>query len=96
MSGFIVTLADYEFSIQQAWKLNPPPIKRLCLQEATSTGFLVLENDVEVEYDPEEFLAKAACLGKGSENFAGQALSHWSASRHALESFKCSPCPSGG
>jgi hypothetical protein len=52
-------VADYEFSVQQAWKLNPPPIKKLCLQEATSTGFLVLENDAEVEYDPEEFLAKA-------------------------------------
>lgn len=52
-------LADYEFSVQQAWELEPPPIKKLCLQEATSTGFLVLENDIEVEYDPEDFLAKA-------------------------------------
>jgi len=50
---------DYEFSVQQAWELEPPPIKKLCLQEATSTGFLVLENDIEVEYDPEDFLAKA-------------------------------------
>jgi len=52
-------LADYEFTVQDAWKLDPPPIKKLCLQEATSAAFLVLENEQEVEYDPEEFLAKA-------------------------------------
>lgn len=52
-------VADYEFSLQDAWKLNPPPIKKLCLQEATSTAFLVEENDREVEYDPETFFAKA-------------------------------------
>lgn len=52
-------VADYEFTLQDAWKLNPPPIKKLCLQEATSAAFLVEENDREVEYDPEEFFAKA-------------------------------------
>jgi len=51
-------LADYEFSIQQAWQLEPPPIKKMCLQEATSTAFLVLENGAEVEYDPDTFFAK--------------------------------------
>lgn len=51
--------ADYEFSVQDAWKLNPPPIKKLCLQEATSAAFLVIENEQEVEYEPEEFFAKA-------------------------------------
>lgn len=49
----------YQFTLQQAWKLDPPPIKRLCLQEATSTAFLVQEKDGEVEYDPETFFAKA-------------------------------------
>jgi hypothetical protein len=51
-------VASFEFSLQDAWKLNPPPIKKLCLQEATSTAFLVEENDREVEYDPETFFAK--------------------------------------
>ncbi|MBV9385270.1 MAG: DEAD/DEAH box helicase family protein, partial [Chroococcidiopsidaceae cyanobacterium CP_BM_ER_R8_30] len=44
-------VADYEFTIQDAWKLDPPPIKRICLQEATSSAFLVLEDEEEVEYD---------------------------------------------
>lgn len=52
-------VADYEFTVQQGWKLNPPPIKKLCLQEATSAAFLVLENDAEVEYEPQEFFLKA-------------------------------------
>ncbi|MBV8884124.1 MAG: hypothetical protein JO235_09015 [Chroococcidiopsidaceae cyanobacterium CP_BM_RX_35] len=52
-------VADYEFTIQDAWKLDPPPIKRICLQEATSSAFLVLEDGEEIEYDPEEFVAKA-------------------------------------
>ncbi len=52
-------VADFEFSIQDAWRLEPPPIKKLCLQEATSTAFLVLEDEQEVEYDPETFFAKA-------------------------------------
>lgn len=48
-----------EFSIQDAWKLNPPPIKRLMYKEATSSRFLVEEEGIVVEYDPEEFLLKA-------------------------------------
>jgi len=52
-------LPDYEFSVQQAWKLQPPPIKKICLQEATSSAFLVLEDGEEVEYDPETFFAKS-------------------------------------
>lgn len=48
-----------EFSIQSAWKLNPPPIKRLMYKEATSSSFLVEENGTEVEYEPEEFILKA-------------------------------------
>lgn len=52
-------VADYEFSIQSAWKLNPPPIKRLMYKEATSSSFLVEENGTEVEYEPEEFILKA-------------------------------------
>ena len=52
-------IADYEFTLQDAWKLNPPPIKKLCLQEATSSAFLVEENSAEVEYDPQEFFVKA-------------------------------------
>ncbi|HAA31116.1 MAG TPA: restriction endonuclease subunit R, partial [Cyanobacteria bacterium UBA8553] len=43
-------IADYEFTIQNAWSLNPPPIKRICLYEATSSGFLILENGTETEY----------------------------------------------
>lgn len=52
-------VADYEFSIQAAWKLNPPPIKRLMYKEATSEGFLVEEDGIEVEYDPDQFILKA-------------------------------------
>lgn len=52
-------LADYEFTVQDAWQLHPPPIKKLCLQEATSQAFLVLENGEEVEYNREEFFFKA-------------------------------------
>ncbi len=51
--------ADYEFSLQDAWKLDPPPIKKLMLQEATSEAFLVEEEGVEVSYSPEAFFAKA-------------------------------------
>ncbi|EHJ09317.1 DEAD/DEAH box helicase [Crocosphaera watsonii] len=52
-------IADFEFSLQQAWKLNPPPVKRLTLKEATSEAFLVEEEGEEVKYDLETFLAKA-------------------------------------
>ncbi|WP_219889006.1 DEAD/DEAH box helicase, partial [Chroococcidiopsis cubana] len=52
-------VADYEFTIQDAWKLNPSPIKKLMYKEATSTAFLVEEDGQEIEYDPEEFLLKA-------------------------------------
>ncbi|MCA1994219.1 MAG: restriction endonuclease subunit R, partial [Coleofasciculus sp. S288] len=52
-------LADYEFSLQDAWRLDPPPIKKLMYKEATSAAFLIEENGVEVEYDFEQFLNKA-------------------------------------
>jgi len=52
-------VADYEFTLQQAWQLNPSPIKKLMYKEATSTAFLVEEEGEEVEYDPDEFLLKA-------------------------------------
>lgn len=32
-------VADYEFTLQDAWQLDPPPIKCICLQEATSNAF---------------------------------------------------------
>ena len=52
-------LSDYSFSLQDAWKLDPPPIKKLTLKEATSEAFLVEEEGIEVEYSPESFFAKA-------------------------------------
>ncbi|MBD2126067.1 DEAD/DEAH box helicase family protein [Microcoleus sp. ZQ-A2] len=52
-------VADYEFTLQDAWKLNPPPIKKLMYKEATSTAFLIEENGEEFEYKFEEFLNKA-------------------------------------
>ena len=52
-------VADYEFSVQDAWKLNPPPIKRIMYKEATSSSFLIEEEGSEVEYDPDEFLLRA-------------------------------------
>jgi len=63
-SGHVVTrytpVADFEFSVQQAWKLNPTPIKRLVYQEATSKAFKVEESGGrEVEYSPEAFFAKS-------------------------------------
>ncbi|WP_250126430.1 DEAD/DEAH box helicase family protein [Chroococcidiopsis sp. CCMEE 29] len=52
-------VADYEFTLQQAWQLHPSPIKKLMYKEATSTAFLVEEEGTEVEYAPDEFLLKA-------------------------------------
>lgn len=52
-------VADFEFTIQDAWQLNPSPIKKLTYKEATSTAFLIEESGREVEYDPEEFILKA-------------------------------------
>jgi hypothetical protein len=52
-------VADYEFTLQDAWKLDPPPIKKLMYKEATSTAFLIEEDGEEVEYNFEEFLNKA-------------------------------------
>lgn len=52
-------LADYEFTLQDAWRLDPPPIKKLMYKEATSTAFLIEEDGEEVEYDFEQFLNKA-------------------------------------
>lgn len=52
-------IADYEFTVQDAWKLFPSPIKKLMYKEATSNAFLVEENGQQVEYDPDEFFLKA-------------------------------------
>ena len=52
-------VADYEFTLQEAWKLDPPPIKKLMYKEATSAAFLIEEDGKEVEYNFEEFLNKA-------------------------------------
>jgi hypothetical protein len=52
-------VADYEFSLQDAWKLDPPPIKKVTLQEATSEAFLIEEEGEEIAYTPEEFFHKA-------------------------------------
>ena len=52
-------VAEFEFTLQQAWKLSPPPIKRIMYKEATSSSFLIEEEGNEVEYDPDEFLLKA-------------------------------------
>ena len=51
--------ADYEFTLQDAWKLDPPPIKQIAFKEAHSGFFKVEEDGVEHEYDFEEFIAKA-------------------------------------
>ncbi len=52
-------VADYEFTLQDAWKLDPPPIKKLMYKEATSTAFLIEEDGNEIEYDFEQFVTKA-------------------------------------
>ncbi|MFB2917134.1 MULTISPECIES: hypothetical protein [Aerosakkonema] len=63
-TGQIITryspVTDYEFTIQDAWQLKEPPIKRVMYKEATSKAFLVEEeNGQEIEYTPEVFFAKA-------------------------------------
>jgi len=52
-------VADYEFTVQDAWKLDPSPIKKLTYKEATSSAFLIEEDGREIEYDPHEFVLKA-------------------------------------
>jgi hypothetical protein len=52
-------VADYEFTLQDAWRLSPAPIKKLIYKEATSSAFLIEENGIEVEYDLEQFILKA-------------------------------------
>jgi hypothetical protein len=52
-------IADYEFTLQDAWRLSPSPIKKLIYKEATSTAFLIEEDGCEVEYDLEQFILKA-------------------------------------
>lgn len=52
-------VADYEFTLQDAWRLNPSPIKKLMYKEASSTAFLIEESGREVEYAPEQFILKA-------------------------------------
>lgn len=52
-------IADYEFTLQDAWRISPSPIKKLIYKEATSTAFLIEEDGCEVEYDLEQFILKA-------------------------------------
>ncbi len=52
-------VADYEFTLQDAWRLSPAPIKKLIYKEATSSAFLIEENGIELEYDLEQFILKA-------------------------------------
>ena len=51
--------ADFEFSIQNAWELKPPILKRITFSPARSEGFKVKENGEEVEYTAELFYEKA-------------------------------------
>ena len=50
---------DFEFTIQDAWKLQPPIIKRVTFSPAKSHGFKVEEEGEEVEYTAERFYEKA-------------------------------------
>lgn len=50
---------DFEFTIQDAWKIQPPIIKQITFSPAKSHGFKVEEEGVEVEYTAEKFYEKA-------------------------------------
>lgn len=50
---------DFEFSIQDAWKIQPQILKRITFSPAKSEGFKVKENGKEVEYTAELFYEKA-------------------------------------
>jgi superfamily II DNA or RNA helicase len=50
---------DFEFTIQDAWKLEIPIIKRVTFSPAKSDGFKVEENGKEVQYTAEQFYEKA-------------------------------------
>jgi superfamily II DNA or RNA helicase len=50
---------DFEFTIQDAWKLNPPIIKNIAYQPAKSDGFKVEEEGQEIEYDVNQFYDRA-------------------------------------
>ncbi|MEW6497721.1 MAG: DEAD/DEAH box helicase family protein, partial [Cyanobacteriota bacterium] len=50
---------DFEFTIQDAWKLKSPIIKEIAFSPARSEAFKVEENGEEREYTPQEFFLKA-------------------------------------
>ena len=50
---------DFEFTIQDAWKLETPIIKRITFSPAKSEGFKVEEEGKETEYTAEQFYEKA-------------------------------------
>jgi superfamily II DNA or RNA helicase len=50
---------NFEFTIQDAWKLKEPIIKRITFSPAKSEGFKVEENGQEIEYTAEQFYEKA-------------------------------------
>jgi superfamily II DNA or RNA helicase len=50
---------DFEFTIQDAWRLKSPIIKRITFSPAKSEGFKIEENGKEVQYNTEQFYEKA-------------------------------------
>ncbi|OUC12407.1 MAG: hypothetical protein B0A82_22655 [Alkalinema sp. CACIAM 70d] len=50
---------DFEFTIQDAWKLKTPIIKRITFSPAKSEGFKVEEDGNQIEYTAEKFYEKA-------------------------------------
>ncbi|MBE9099337.1 DEAD/DEAH box helicase [Vacuolonema iberomarrocanum] len=50
---------NFEFTIQDAWKLPDPVIKRITYLPAKSEGFKIEEDGEEIEYTAEEFFNKA-------------------------------------
>ncbi len=50
---------DFEFTIQDAWKLKTPIIKRITFSPAKSEGFKVEEDGKEIQYTAEKFYEKA-------------------------------------
>nr|WP_261198871.1 DEAD/DEAH box helicase family protein [Laspinema sp. D3a] len=50
---------NFEFTIQDAWKLDPPIIKKIAFSPARSEGFKVEEDGEEREYTAQDFFIKA-------------------------------------
>lgn len=52
-------IADFEFTIQDAWNLKPSPIKRIAYKSAKSESFLIEDDGAEIEMSSEEFFHRA-------------------------------------